>query len=334
MAKKLTPNQQEYKKQIKRIKAAIKREQKKGFITTKLEVELLNKPSRITQKFLEALKKITPKFIRNRSQKYIETPVQPVQTEPQRFTMPEPTPQYTYEPSPTEDTSEYQYDDYDYDYYEPSPDINDTFESLAKGLEELPKREEPTPNVVEPVDPYEDVTSYSKAYVDGTAKAIYTLYDNEGNIVTELIRQDGATYVDTATGELIRSKEVAEIIGDLYNAGKTPTYDITDYAIDQLYDQTKYLDKAMGGSMHRMFDTIRERVGAQDFYQSLVESNGYKSAFEELSAMLAAGADYMLAFTKFGASIVNGLPLTDEEKSEIQEVFNEITQMADEIDTE
>lgn len=64
MAKKRTPIEKEYFKQRKRLQAAIKREEKRGFIVS---YELPSVPKKITKASVSRLKKITPKKIREKS---------------------------------------------------------------------------------------------------------------------------------------------------------------------------------------------------------------------------------------------------------------------------
>lgn len=72
MAKKLTQLQLDYKKQVKRLKQAVRRAEKKGYIVP--ENVIPKQPKRITKKSVERLKKITTKEIYSKSEKLdIET---------------------------------------------------------------------------------------------------------------------------------------------------------------------------------------------------------------------------------------------------------------------
>lgn len=67
MAKKLTQLQIDYKKQIKRLKQAVRRAEKRGYIIP--ENVIPKQPKKITKKSVERLKKITPKEIYSKSEK-------------------------------------------------------------------------------------------------------------------------------------------------------------------------------------------------------------------------------------------------------------------------
>lgn len=67
MAKKLTQLQLDYKKQVKRLKQAVRRAEKRGYIVP--EYVIPKQPKKITQKSVERLKKITTKEIYSKSEK-------------------------------------------------------------------------------------------------------------------------------------------------------------------------------------------------------------------------------------------------------------------------
>ena len=67
MAKKLTQLQLDYKKQVKRLKQAVRRAEKRGYIVP--ENVIPKRPKKITQKSVERLKKITTKEIYSKSEK-------------------------------------------------------------------------------------------------------------------------------------------------------------------------------------------------------------------------------------------------------------------------
>lgn len=67
MAKKLTQLQLDYKKQVKRLKQAVRRAEKRGYIVP--ENLIPKQPKRITKKSVERLKKITTKEIYSKSVK-------------------------------------------------------------------------------------------------------------------------------------------------------------------------------------------------------------------------------------------------------------------------
>lgn len=67
MAKKLTQLQLDYKKQVKRLKQAVRRAEKRGYIIP--ENVIPKQPKRITKKSVERLKKITTKEIYSKSEK-------------------------------------------------------------------------------------------------------------------------------------------------------------------------------------------------------------------------------------------------------------------------
>ena len=68
--KKYTHNQTLYRKQVKRIKQAIKRLEKRGYkIDLKVSYDL---PKRVTKKTISELKKITPKVIREKYSSYLD----------------------------------------------------------------------------------------------------------------------------------------------------------------------------------------------------------------------------------------------------------------------
>ena len=67
MAKKLTQLQLDYKKQLKRLKQAVRRAEKRGYIVP--ENVIPKQPKRITKKSVERLKKITTKEIYSKSEK-------------------------------------------------------------------------------------------------------------------------------------------------------------------------------------------------------------------------------------------------------------------------
>lgn len=67
MAKKLTQLQLDYKKQVKRLKQAVRRVEKRGYIVP--ENVIPKQPKRITKKSVERLKKITTKEIYSKSEK-------------------------------------------------------------------------------------------------------------------------------------------------------------------------------------------------------------------------------------------------------------------------
>ena len=67
MAKKLTQLQLDYKKQVKRLKQAVRRAEKRGYIVP--ENVIPKQPKRISKKSVERLKKITTKEIYSKSEK-------------------------------------------------------------------------------------------------------------------------------------------------------------------------------------------------------------------------------------------------------------------------
>lgn len=67
MANKLTQLQLDYKKQVKRLKQAVRRAEKRGYIVP--ENVIPKQPKRITKKSVERLKKITTKEIYSKSEK-------------------------------------------------------------------------------------------------------------------------------------------------------------------------------------------------------------------------------------------------------------------------
>lgn len=67
MAKKLTQLQLDYKKQVKRLKQAVRRAEKRGYIVP--ENVIPKQPKRITKKSVERLKKITTNEIYSKSEK-------------------------------------------------------------------------------------------------------------------------------------------------------------------------------------------------------------------------------------------------------------------------
>lgn len=67
MAKKLTQLQLDYKKQLKRLKQAVRQAEKRGYIVP--ENVIPKQPKRITKKSVERLKKITTKEIYSKSEK-------------------------------------------------------------------------------------------------------------------------------------------------------------------------------------------------------------------------------------------------------------------------
>ena len=67
MAKKLTQLQLDYKKQVKRLKQAVRRAEKRGYIVP--ENVIPKQPKRITKKSVERIKKITTKEIYSKSEK-------------------------------------------------------------------------------------------------------------------------------------------------------------------------------------------------------------------------------------------------------------------------
>ena len=267
MAKKLTANQQEYKKQIKRIKAALSKEEKKGYDVSEIRQQIDSAPNRITKKYIESLKDITPKYIRTHSQ-FTEIPEQEVQ-----------------------DNNDTQYSAYTVDPYH-------------KGGKE------------------------------------YTIYDQDGDIVSKIVpvyepvqtdadKRELVGYVDISTGELFESTKAVEqnLQADNLEEQITPLVsipDLTEYAINAIYDQTADLDNAVNNVLHNIFDAVRERTGDQLFYEGLTNGNGFRSAFETLTATLHSGGGYPEAFTKFGAKVIEDLPVTNEEAQELETAFNEL----------
>lgn len=73
MAKKLTPNQAEYQKQLKNLKRRIKTVQKKGYIVP--ETIIPETPKRITKSDINVLKSIRSKQIISLSEKPVETSI-------------------------------------------------------------------------------------------------------------------------------------------------------------------------------------------------------------------------------------------------------------------
>lgn len=333
MAKRVTANQQEYKRQLKRIKSALTRESKKGYDVSAIREEITSKPSRITKKYLEKLKSITPSYIRKQSPKIEQepikesvTPTEEIINKPQTNTELKQENAYT--------NNEFFGDVYDYS--------GDDTESYSEKIEENISNIEPESDGQKVEIPYADAIGYTRQYIEGTAKEVITLYDDNGDMIAEIARINGGEFIDTATGELFDRNEVKNITANLnqYNANlfkeaNTPIYnttDLSDYAIEMLYNQTQILSDKTGGVLHKMFDEVREELGDGDFYNMLLESNGFRSAFGELSSMLKSGADYMQAFARFGASIVNAFPLNQQQREAINEAFTELVQQADEGD--
>lgn len=321
--KKLTPNQQAYNKQIKRIKAALRREEKKGFITNQIRAKLLDKPSRITQKFLETLKSITPKFIRKHSTKW-EEPIQKLPTEAPKFKMPTPTDERITE---TTGLEKLLYTD------------DTTFVETPFGLQPRKQTEpEPVPTAQEPEAP--EYASFSEDPYHRGGKE-FTIYDEDGNVVSkiqplyETVEEGGEEkrkligYVDVFTGEKFDGiKEIKEFLNESDIEERAtplePIPDLTDYAIQSIYSQTEDLDNAVNNVMHNIFDAVRDRIGDQGFYEGMTEGNGFRSAFETLTQTLHSGGGYPEAFTKFGAKVIEDLPVTDAEAQELETAFNEI----------
>lgn len=77
-SKKLTENQQQYKKERRRIQQALRRLHNRGYRFFNEDViptveDFIAKPKRITKKFLERLKEITPKTLASKADFYTET---------------------------------------------------------------------------------------------------------------------------------------------------------------------------------------------------------------------------------------------------------------------
>ena len=77
-SKKLTENQQQYKKERRRIQQALRRLHNRGYRFFNEDViptveQIIEQPKRITKKFLERLKEITPKRLASKADFYTET---------------------------------------------------------------------------------------------------------------------------------------------------------------------------------------------------------------------------------------------------------------------
>lgn len=309
MAKKLTANQQEYKKQLKRITNALRKEERKGYDVSEIREKLEEAPSRITKRYLETLKDITPKYIRAHST-FVETPTQPVYTNGNiiDYISPEPVP-LTAPPSPAPPEQ-----DYEYAYYRD--------EILGHGGREF-YMYNAQGEIVSKIEPIYEVQNKNR--------------EDQRTIITG--------YIDELTGEVFEDRQAVQDFIKQQDLTKTDRFftsgnydtsipDLTDYAISQIYEQTTPLDTAAGNIMHPMFDAVRERIGDEGFYKGMTDGNGFRSAFHVFQQTLHSGGGYPEAFTKFGAQVIKDLPVTDEEAQALETAFNEIIFAAYGVDVE
>ena len=331
MAKqKLTKNQLEYKRQMKRIRQALYRERKKGFDVREVANVLLEKPSRITKSFIDKLRSITPSVIRKKSQ-YIQ------------YVPPKGTPLIDRQPYIDKEINEVVSTDFgdfverrslytgelieayplNYSEYERLRDEYDQKYDQQYRERETTSYEEPINETVEQEQQiFAEQPTDNKGYYTRSGGE-YIIFDENGEAVDKIELVNGE-YISVETGEIYgTAEELAEKLSDTpYESNGWE--DLTDYAIEQLYEQTAAISKNTNGVFHNMFDAIRERIGDSAFYDSLMATNGYRSFFETFQRMIHSGGSYPQEFMRFGVSVANTLPVTPEERTQLENAFAEI----------
>lgn len=312
MARRKTANQQAYTRQMKRIKAALRREEKKGFDVSAIRAQLEQAPTRITKKYLETLKEITPAEIRKRS-------------------------------TIVENQSDYStpYPEYyeDYDVNTPTTSTYETTPLQPRELEhpqaEFGEEEEGNlyqneryarqlMNAIHNINRPDDSANDNKPVEYLQSGNEFILYDKSGDAVDKISLVNGQ-YISSETGTIYNTHaEFEQNVLNTLQERQNDWLDISDYAIEMLYTRTEAVNSNTNGVFHKMFDTVRERVGDKVFYTAITASNGLRSAFEVFTKAIAAGASYPQEFTRFGVAVTNTLPITDEERKELQDAFAEI----------
>lgn len=319
MAKRKTANQQAFARQRKRIMAALRREEKKGYnvepLRQAIRAQFDNAPSRITKKMIQDLKNITPSSIRSLASQVVQDYTLPTVTEVpyiEDYGLPSTPTNYETKPIETHDivhpeapfSGEESYNKYVNDRYAKS--LMDAIHNVHKPIEEETNKE------------IEGATDYLQSGNE------YIIYDKDGNAIDKVVFNNGE-YVSTETGTIYGTRgEFEDDVLNRLNEVSSGWADLSDYAIELLYDQTSAINSNTNGVFHQMFDAVRARVGDKAFYDSLTSTNGYRSAFETFSKMAAIGASYPQEFTRFGISVLNALPVTPQERADLEEAFANI----------
>lgn len=295
---------------MKRIKAALRREEKKGFDVSAIRVQLEQTPSRITKKYLETLKEITPAEIRKRStivenQSDYSAPYPEYYEEDYNDYTPTTS---THETTPLQPK----------EIVHPVPEFGDVEEGNLYQNEHYARQ---LMNAIHNINRQENVPAEPEAKEYSQSGNEYILYDSEGQAVDKIILDNGR-YISSETGEIYETRqEFQEKVLNNLSEVQSQWADLTDYAIELLYTQTEAVNANTNGIFHQMFDAVRERVGDKAFYDAITSTNGYRSPFEVFSKAVATGASYPQEFTRFGVAVLNSLPITQEERTELEGAF-------------
>ena len=253
--KKLTPNQQLYQKEVKRIRRNLSKLRSQGYDVSELAKKYNSKlPSRVTSKMLKELHNITPKKLK----------LELNQTEAIRWT--------TYAPkkgskleTPFEEwrlKPEYSYLDSDnYRYERDKEDIlSDVLKSADRWgysdyAEETIPDFEPEETYTEPDEQEEE--HFTQKVVDEEKGKVYTIDVETGEIIEEA---DLYIEEDEEGNELYINGDTGDIVG-INKFAKYNIPDMNDYAMEMLYDIVNQFPLNYQQPMRNALDKMIEQKG-------------------------------------------------------------------------
>lgn len=318
MAKRKTANQQAFARQRKRIMAALRREEKKGYnvepLRQALRAQFDNAPSRITKKTIQSLKNITPSSIRSLTSKVVQDYTPPTVAEE---------PYIEDYGLPSESTRTYETQSVEQKPIEhPDPTWSYGDEGNLYQNEQYARQLMNAIHDTRKSEPEEKVETDAVEYMQSGSEFI--LFDKNGEAIDKIYLKDGE-YVSARDGDIYGTyNDLNKMLLSDMKPRENDWADLSDYAIDLIYSQTEALNHNTNGIFHQMFDAVRSRIGDSLFFQSLTSTNGYHSAFEHFQKMIHTGASYPQEFTRFGVAVINSLPVTQQERQALEEAFAQI----------
>lgn len=291
MARRYTPNQLEYRKQIKRIRKALSTLRKQGYDVSQLaEKYTLDLPNRVTQKMLRELRETKPKDLKQQAQfvGYYPKKGTPLSVSPETYAQ-EPV---TY--LPTLPPSSLQLE----------PEIETLFETAIE------QPEEPidlTPDYTgEPIELpfYEDEGETYEETPD--TEEIEETDDEEPSI--QVIETDTEVlYVDGETGEII----------DRVTRMDTEPLDLSEQAIEYLRDLARRFNPTFEQQINNVIDQMITEKGMQAVADAFTETINERPSLLQL---LASPQEHYNAMRAIISDICERLDIDDKSR----EIFRDI----------
>ena len=273
--KRLTSNQQQYKKQIKRIRKNLSKLRKEGYDVSKLAEKYTSElPSRVTAKKLQELKEITPKKLKAEAPFYGYQP-------PKGTPLTAPYTQYTL-PTTLTPTGSHLVLDRDFKQFmeEPIPET-DTEDIMPHPLQEVVDE---SANTIYTVDTETGEIIHQEP-IQETVEETPSLFE-EGFEVEETpftpplppIEEEPEPYYEDEEGEYTYTDE-------WYSEGTTEEIpDLTDYAIEYIFDIAQSFSPEISAKLLRALNKMIDEKGKESLANAFMEySQDHPNMLERLS---------------------------------------------------